>query len=166
MFILSLAVKGPIHGCFWPQRCLQVIVGVVHQYLMNTQVLHTHRELLLQGFYSYMWDPHTSWFYCLIMDVCSLNNDVPLPSVFPLWLCLSQMCRHQDEATKRVRRSNAQHRNGHHQATVVPQLRTQDPCAVSFYVCVLVCMFLFNKMSQMFIWHTRPPLPPAVSLPF
>lgn len=30
------------------------MVGVVHQYLMITQLLHTHRGLLLQGFYSYM----------------------------------------------------------------------------------------------------------------
>lgn len=30
------------------------MVGAVHQYVLNTQVLHTHRELLLQGFYSYM----------------------------------------------------------------------------------------------------------------
>ncbi|XP_056886220.1 inhibitor of nuclear factor kappa-B kinase subunit epsilon [Takifugu flavidus] len=32
----------------------KVIVGAVHQYLMVTQLLRTHRELLLQGFYSYM----------------------------------------------------------------------------------------------------------------
>lgn len=30
------------------------MVGAVHQYLMSTQVLRSHRELLLQGFYSYM----------------------------------------------------------------------------------------------------------------
>ncbi|XP_067360446.1 inhibitor of nuclear factor kappa-B kinase subunit epsilon isoform X1 [Channa argus] len=32
----------------------KVIVGVVHQYLKIIKVLHTHRELLLQGYYSYM----------------------------------------------------------------------------------------------------------------
>ncbi|TKS71464.1 Inhibitor of nuclear factor kappa-B kinase subunit epsilon [Collichthys lucidus] len=32
----------------------RVIVGVVHQYLRIVQLLHTHRELLLQGYYSYM----------------------------------------------------------------------------------------------------------------
>ncbi|KAM4587836.1 inhibitor of nuclear factor kappa-B kinase subunit epsilon [Odontesthes bonariensis] len=32
----------------------KVIVGVVHQYLMTVQLLHTHRELLLEGYYSYM----------------------------------------------------------------------------------------------------------------
>ncbi|XP_070815835.1 inhibitor of nuclear factor kappa-B kinase subunit epsilon isoform X1 [Chaetodon trifascialis] len=32
----------------------KVIVGVVHQYLRIVQLLHTHRELLLQGYYSYM----------------------------------------------------------------------------------------------------------------
>uniref|UniRef100_H3CPA7 Inhibitor of nuclear factor kappa B kinase subunit epsilon n=1 Tax=Tetraodon nigroviridis TaxID=99883 RepID=H3CPA7_TETNG len=32
----------------------KVMVGAVHQYLMSTQVLRSHRELLLQGFYSYM----------------------------------------------------------------------------------------------------------------
>ncbi|KAG7238307.1 hypothetical protein INR49_031018 [Caranx melampygus] len=32
----------------------KVIVGVVHQYLRIIQLLHTHRELLLQGYYSYM----------------------------------------------------------------------------------------------------------------
>uniref|UniRef100_A0A3Q3WBH5 Protein kinase domain-containing protein n=1 Tax=Mola mola TaxID=94237 RepID=A0A3Q3WBH5_MOLML len=31
-----------------------VIVGVVHQYLRIVQLLHTHRELLLQGYYSYL----------------------------------------------------------------------------------------------------------------
>uniref|UniRef100_A0A3B4X7Z3 Inhibitor of nuclear factor kappa B kinase subunit epsilon n=1 Tax=Seriola lalandi dorsalis TaxID=1841481 RepID=A0A3B4X7Z3_SERLL len=31
-----------------------LIVGVVHQYLRIVQLLHTHRELLLQGYYSYM----------------------------------------------------------------------------------------------------------------
>uniref|UniRef100_UPI0037E9176D inhibitor of nuclear factor kappa-B kinase subunit epsilon n=1 Tax=Semicossyphus pulcher TaxID=241346 RepID=UPI0037E9176D len=32
----------------------KVIVGVVHQYLRIVQLLHSHRELLLQGYYSYM----------------------------------------------------------------------------------------------------------------
>ncbi|XP_034442389.1 inhibitor of nuclear factor kappa-B kinase subunit epsilon isoform X5 [Hippoglossus hippoglossus] len=32
----------------------KVIVGVVHQYLRIIQLLHTHRELLLQGYHSYM----------------------------------------------------------------------------------------------------------------
>ncbi|XP_062254564.1 inhibitor of nuclear factor kappa-B kinase subunit epsilon isoform X1 [Platichthys flesus] len=32
----------------------KVIVGVVHQYLKIVQLLHTHRELLLQGYHSYM----------------------------------------------------------------------------------------------------------------
>ncbi|CAN9512323.1 unnamed protein product [Ophioblennius macclurei] len=32
----------------------KVIVGVVHQYLRTVQLLHSHRELLLQGYYSYM----------------------------------------------------------------------------------------------------------------
>uniref|UniRef100_A0A4W6DNG2 Inhibitor of nuclear factor kappa B kinase subunit epsilon n=1 Tax=Lates calcarifer TaxID=8187 RepID=A0A4W6DNG2_LATCA len=32
----------------------KVIVGVVHQYLRIVQLLHTQRELLLQGYYSYM----------------------------------------------------------------------------------------------------------------
>lgn len=32
----------------------KVIVGVVHQYLRTVRLLHTHRELLLQGYYSYM----------------------------------------------------------------------------------------------------------------
>ncbi|KAF1391459.1 hypothetical protein PFLUV_G00042360 [Perca fluviatilis] len=32
----------------------KVIVGVVYQYLRIVQLLHTHRELLLQGYYSYM----------------------------------------------------------------------------------------------------------------
>nr|XP_046240121.1 inhibitor of nuclear factor kappa-B kinase subunit epsilon [Scatophagus argus]XP_046240122.1 inhibitor of nuclear factor kappa-B kinase subunit epsilon [Scatophagus argus] len=32
----------------------KVIVGVVHQYLRIVQLLHTHRELLLQGYYNYM----------------------------------------------------------------------------------------------------------------
>ncbi|XP_037637196.1 inhibitor of nuclear factor kappa-B kinase subunit epsilon [Sebastes umbrosus] len=32
----------------------KVMVGVVHQYLRIVQLLHTHRELLLQGYYSYM----------------------------------------------------------------------------------------------------------------
>uniref|UniRef100_A0A3B4WUS4 Inhibitor of nuclear factor kappa B kinase subunit epsilon n=1 Tax=Seriola lalandi dorsalis TaxID=1841481 RepID=A0A3B4WUS4_SERLL len=32
----------------------KLIVGVVHQYLRIVQLLHTHRELLLQGYYSYM----------------------------------------------------------------------------------------------------------------
>lgn len=54
MFVLSLAAKGAVHDPPHPPCCLQVIVGAVHQYLMATQMLHTHRELLLQGFYSYM----------------------------------------------------------------------------------------------------------------
>uniref|UniRef100_A0A8C4DDW6 Inhibitor of nuclear factor kappa B kinase subunit epsilon n=1 Tax=Dicentrarchus labrax TaxID=13489 RepID=A0A8C4DDW6_DICLA len=33
----------------------KIIVGVVHQYLRTVQLLHTHRELLLQGYYSYMY---------------------------------------------------------------------------------------------------------------
>ncbi|XP_044034912.1 inhibitor of nuclear factor kappa-B kinase subunit epsilon [Siniperca chuatsi] len=32
----------------------KVVVGVVHQYLRIVRLLHTHRELLLQGYYSYM----------------------------------------------------------------------------------------------------------------
>nr|XP_020448929.1 inhibitor of nuclear factor kappa-B kinase subunit epsilon-like [Monopterus albus]XP_020448930.1 inhibitor of nuclear factor kappa-B kinase subunit epsilon-like [Monopterus albus] len=32
----------------------KVIAGVVHQYLRIVQLLHMHRELLLQGYYSYM----------------------------------------------------------------------------------------------------------------
>ncbi|XP_071373900.1 inhibitor of nuclear factor kappa-B kinase subunit epsilon isoform X2 [Centroberyx affinis] len=32
----------------------KVIVGVVHQYLRIVRLLHTHRELLLKGYYSYM----------------------------------------------------------------------------------------------------------------
>ncbi|XP_041837222.1 inhibitor of nuclear factor kappa-B kinase subunit epsilon [Melanotaenia boesemani] len=32
----------------------KTIVGVVHQYLRIVQLLHTHRELLLQGYYGYM----------------------------------------------------------------------------------------------------------------
>uniref|UniRef100_A0AAQ5XBF4 Protein kinase domain-containing protein n=1 Tax=Amphiprion ocellaris TaxID=80972 RepID=A0AAQ5XBF4_AMPOC len=32
----------------------KVIVGVIHQYLRIVQLLHTHRELLLQGYYSYI----------------------------------------------------------------------------------------------------------------
>uniref|UniRef100_A0A673BZI8 Inhibitor of nuclear factor kappa B kinase subunit epsilon n=1 Tax=Sphaeramia orbicularis TaxID=375764 RepID=A0A673BZI8_9TELE len=32
----------------------KVIVGVVHQYVRIVKLLHTHRELLLQGYYSYM----------------------------------------------------------------------------------------------------------------
>ncbi|KAM9799356.1 inhibitor of nuclear factor kappa-B kinase subunit epsilon [Syngnathus typhle] len=32
----------------------KLIVGVVHQYLRMIQLLHSHRELLLEGFYSYM----------------------------------------------------------------------------------------------------------------
>ncbi|XP_077385443.1 inhibitor of nuclear factor kappa-B kinase subunit epsilon isoform X2 [Festucalex cinctus] len=32
----------------------KIIVGVVHQYLRIVQLLHSHRELLLEGFYSYM----------------------------------------------------------------------------------------------------------------
>ncbi|XP_070700506.1 inhibitor of nuclear factor kappa-B kinase subunit epsilon [Pempheris klunzingeri] len=32
----------------------KVIVGVVHQYLRIVKLLHNHRELLLQGYYSYM----------------------------------------------------------------------------------------------------------------
>lgn len=32
----------------------KVIVGIVHQYLRIVQMLHSHRELLLQGYYSYM----------------------------------------------------------------------------------------------------------------
>ncbi|XP_042356811.1 inhibitor of nuclear factor kappa-B kinase subunit epsilon isoform X2 [Plectropomus leopardus] len=32
----------------------KVMVGVVHQYVRIVQLLHTHRELLLQGYYSYM----------------------------------------------------------------------------------------------------------------
>ncbi|XP_029288263.1 inhibitor of nuclear factor kappa-B kinase subunit epsilon isoform X2 [Cottoperca gobio] len=32
----------------------KVIVGVVHQYVRMVQLLHTHQELLLQGYYSYM----------------------------------------------------------------------------------------------------------------
>ncbi|XP_078104329.1 inhibitor of nuclear factor kappa-B kinase subunit epsilon isoform X3 [Sander vitreus] len=32
----------------------KVIVGVVYQYLRIVQLLHTHRKLLLQGYYSYM----------------------------------------------------------------------------------------------------------------
>ncbi|XP_056293995.1 inhibitor of nuclear factor kappa-B kinase subunit epsilon [Pseudoliparis swirei] len=32
----------------------KVIVGVIHQYLRIVQLLHTDRELLLQGYYSYM----------------------------------------------------------------------------------------------------------------
>uniref|UniRef100_A0A3Q1JQ09 Protein kinase domain-containing protein n=1 Tax=Anabas testudineus TaxID=64144 RepID=A0A3Q1JQ09_ANATE len=32
----------------------KTIVGVVHQYLRIVKLLHTHRELLLQGYYSYM----------------------------------------------------------------------------------------------------------------
>ncbi|KAM8756932.1 inhibitor of nuclear factor kappa-B kinase subunit epsilon isoform 1-T2 [Acanthopagrus schlegelii] len=32
----------------------KVILGVVHQYLRIVRLLHTHRELLLQGYYSYM----------------------------------------------------------------------------------------------------------------
>uniref|UniRef100_A0A8D0CUQ5 Inhibitor of nuclear factor kappa B kinase subunit epsilon n=1 Tax=Sander lucioperca TaxID=283035 RepID=A0A8D0CUQ5_SANLU len=33
----------------------KVIVGVVYQYLRIVQLLHTHRELLLQGYYSYIY---------------------------------------------------------------------------------------------------------------
>ncbi|KAF7660658.1 hypothetical protein LDENG_00276880 [Lucifuga dentata] len=36
----------------------KVIVGVVHQYLRIVQLLHKHRELLLQGYYSYMMRLH------------------------------------------------------------------------------------------------------------
>lgn len=36
----------------------KVIVGVVHQYRRIVQLLHTHRELLLQGYYSYMMKLH------------------------------------------------------------------------------------------------------------
>ncbi|XP_068598520.1 inhibitor of nuclear factor kappa-B kinase subunit epsilon [Brachionichthys hirsutus] len=32
----------------------KVVVGVVHQYLRIVQLLHAHRELLLQGYYNYM----------------------------------------------------------------------------------------------------------------
>ncbi|XP_034537118.1 inhibitor of nuclear factor kappa-B kinase subunit epsilon [Notolabrus celidotus] len=32
----------------------KIMVGVVHQYLRIIQLLHSHRELLLQGYYSYM----------------------------------------------------------------------------------------------------------------
>ncbi|XP_061687643.1 inhibitor of nuclear factor kappa-B kinase subunit epsilon isoform X4 [Syngnathoides biaculeatus] len=32
----------------------KLIVGVVHQYLRIVQLLHSHRELLLEGYYSYM----------------------------------------------------------------------------------------------------------------
>ncbi|KAM9859203.1 inhibitor of nuclear factor kappa-B kinase subunit epsilon [Aulostomus maculatus] len=32
----------------------KVMAGVVHQYLRIVQLLHTHRELLLEGYYSYM----------------------------------------------------------------------------------------------------------------
>lgn len=32
----------------------KVIVGIVHQYLRIVQLLHSHRDLLLQGYYSYM----------------------------------------------------------------------------------------------------------------
>ncbi|XP_019736077.1 inhibitor of nuclear factor kappa-B kinase subunit epsilon-like isoform X1 [Hippocampus comes] len=32
----------------------KLIVGVVHQYLRIAQLLHSHRELLLEGYYSYM----------------------------------------------------------------------------------------------------------------
>ncbi|XP_030586149.1 inhibitor of nuclear factor kappa-B kinase subunit epsilon [Archocentrus centrarchus] len=37
----------------------KVIVGVVHQYRRIVQLLHTHRELLLQGYYSYMMKLHS-----------------------------------------------------------------------------------------------------------
>lgn len=46
------------------------------------------------------------------------------------------MFHHQDETAKGVRRSDAQHRDDHHQTTVVPQLGPQDSHAVSCYVCV------------------------------
>ncbi|XP_072238547.1 inhibitor of nuclear factor kappa-B kinase subunit epsilon [Leuresthes tenuis] len=36
----------------------KVIVGVVHQYLMIVQRLHTHQGLLLEGYYSYMMKLH------------------------------------------------------------------------------------------------------------
>ncbi|XP_005739514.1 inhibitor of nuclear factor kappa-B kinase subunit epsilon [Pundamilia nyererei] len=32
----------------------KIVVGVVHQYLRIVRLLHTHRELLLQGYYSYI----------------------------------------------------------------------------------------------------------------
>lgn len=58
------------------------------------------------------------------------------PPTFLLPLRLSRMFRPQDETAKGVRRSDAQHRDDHHQTTVVPQLGPQDSHAVSCYLCV------------------------------
>lgn len=75
------------------------------------------------------------------------------------------MFRHQNEAAKGVWGSDAQYRNGHHQTTVVPQLRTQDLPAVSLYVCVSfecvgICLIKWLRLLS------DPRCPPAVSLPF
>lgn len=58
-FILLFTLHGEIKN---PQviitvlflMSLKLIVGVVHQYLRIAQLLHSHRELLLEGYYSYM----------------------------------------------------------------------------------------------------------------
>uniref|UniRef100_A0A8C4DAV4 Inhibitor of nuclear factor kappa B kinase subunit epsilon n=1 Tax=Dicentrarchus labrax TaxID=13489 RepID=A0A8C4DAV4_DICLA len=53
---LILLSYGPEANTSLPFRERKtIIVGVVHQYLRTVQLLHTHRELLLQGYYSYMY---------------------------------------------------------------------------------------------------------------
>lgn len=45
----------------------QAMVGVVHQYLRIVRSLRTHTELLLQGYYSYMWGrPLNLQEFCLV----------------------------------------------------------------------------------------------------
>uniref|UniRef100_A0A8C6TCN4 Inhibitor of nuclear factor kappa B kinase subunit epsilon n=1 Tax=Neogobius melanostomus TaxID=47308 RepID=A0A8C6TCN4_9GOBI len=39
----------------------KAMVGVIHQYLRITRMLHLHRDLLLQGYYSYMPSSQTHW---------------------------------------------------------------------------------------------------------
>lgn len=54
-------------------------MGVVHQYLRIVQLLHTHRELLLQGYYSYMWDTHrTGWWTSQVIQLLYVMTFVKL----------------------------------------------------------------------------------------
>lgn len=134
VFIWSLAVKGPIHWAFLtlpvaggggsgaPVRAEHA--GAAHaQRAAAAGLLQLHVRTCLTA----CWRTSAG---SITVCVCVC---VSPPS--PLHL-------HQDEAAEGVWRGHAQHRLGHHQTPVVPQLRTQDSRAVSSHVCVCVGSFL------------------------
>lgn len=54
--LIQTLLQTFIVTCLYSLCLLQAIVGIVHQYVRLVRLLHTHRELLLQGYYCYMWD--------------------------------------------------------------------------------------------------------------